>query len=240
MKAIKRLSLSEQVVDSIIQYIRENDLKPGDQLPTESDFAELFQVSRTSIREAMKALSINGIFESTPGKGTFLLPRALTMSMGADGILQMQAEATITEIMEIRTPLEILAIKLAVERGSEDEITVLEGITANYRKAVESGKDFTVWGARSHAQIAAMSGNPLLISTLQLLSEMIDQYRNNLATFFEDNTRYCESHKIICACLRRRDAAGAQEEMRRHMAMTENALKSIVVPENAEKFLLQK
>ncbi len=56
MKTIKRLSLSEQVVRSIVQYVQENNLQPGDQLPTENEFAESFGVSRTSVREAIKAL----------------------------------------------------------------------------------------------------------------------------------------------------------------------------------------
>lgn len=47
MKTIKRLSLSEQVVRSIVQYVQENNLQPGDQLPTENEFAESFGVSRT-------------------------------------------------------------------------------------------------------------------------------------------------------------------------------------------------
>ena len=71
MKKLKRLSLSEQVVNAIVQYIQENNLKTGDKLPTEKEFSDKFNVSRTSVREAIKALGINGILKSIPGKGTF-------------------------------------------------------------------------------------------------------------------------------------------------------------------------
>ena len=106
MKTIKRLSLSEQVVRSIVQYVQENNLQPGDQLPTENEFAESFGVSRTSVREAIKALGINGMLKSVPGRGTFLQPQVATLHLEDNGLLQMEAKTSITELMEVRAPLE--------------------------------------------------------------------------------------------------------------------------------------
>ena len=126
MKTIKRVSLSEQVVNSVVQYIQENDLHPGDQLPTENEFSSLFGVSRTSVREAIKALGINGVLTSVPGKGTFL--RSNAVSLEHNNILQMEAHTTISDVMEVRTPLEVQATKLAVERGTSEESMVLEEI----------------------------------------------------------------------------------------------------------------
>ncbi|KAF5063318.1 HTH-type transcriptional regulator LutR [anaerobic digester metagenome] len=237
MNAIKRRSLSEQVVDSVLNYIKENNLQPGDQLPTESEFAEIFQVSRTSIREAMKALSINGMFTSIAGKGTFLQPKALSMSIDDNGVLQMEARATITEIMEVRTPLEIQAIGLAAQRVTEEELTELEEITAHYRQAVSKGAGWPEWGSKFHAKLAAMSKNPLLITTLQQLSAMVERYRDNLATFYDDKTCYIQSHQNICEALRAHDVSAAREEMAAHMQMTERALQDIVDGENANRFL---
>lgn len=237
MRSIKRQSLSEQVVESVLQFIKDNSLKPGDQIPTESEFAELFQVSRTSIREAMKALSINGIVSSTPGKGTFLQPKAMNMTIGDDGTLQMKARATITEIMEVRTPLEIQAIGLAAERGNKQDFDKLESIIIHYRDAVENGGCWTEWGTRFHEEIARMSNNPLLISTLRILSDMVEQYRGNLAVFYQDKNFYIQSQQRICAALRNRDVDAAQAEMKEHMRLTEDTLQAIVDEQNATKFL---
>ena len=60
MSAIRRVSLPEQVFNSIVNYTQEHGMQVGDKLPTEGEFAELFQVSRTSVREATKALGMNG------------------------------------------------------------------------------------------------------------------------------------------------------------------------------------
>ena len=68
MSEIKRVYLSKQVLESIIKYIQDNNLQVDDRLPTEGRFAELFQVSRTSVREAIKALSINGAVGGCQGE----------------------------------------------------------------------------------------------------------------------------------------------------------------------------
>lgn len=66
---IKRRKTSDILVDQIKQYITSHDLKPGDHLPTESDLAKSFGVSRISVREATKTLGFLGIVEAKPGRG---------------------------------------------------------------------------------------------------------------------------------------------------------------------------
>ena len=69
MTAVARKILSEQIVEKIKDYILEHGLGPGDRLPTEQEFAELFGVSRTCVREATKALSFLGIIHSVSKQG---------------------------------------------------------------------------------------------------------------------------------------------------------------------------
>ncbi len=69
MPTVKRQTLSEQVVARIRQYIVDQDLRPGDRLPTEQEMADRFGVSRISVREATKALSFLGIIQAAPKRG---------------------------------------------------------------------------------------------------------------------------------------------------------------------------
>lgn len=209
MKTIKRLSLSEQVVRSIVRYVQENNLQPGDQLPTENEFAESFGVSRTSVREAIKALGINGMLKSVPGRGTFLQPQAATLHLEDNGLLQMEAKTSITELMEVRAPLEVKATELAVERCSEEDILVLEEICKNYRASVENNQDQAKWGKKFHRQIAEMSGNVMLNTVLQSLAHMTDTYRKNMAEEDREVGYYVESHMIIIEAFKRRDVLAA-------------------------------
>ena len=237
MKTIKRLSLSEQVVRSIVQYVQENNLQPGDQLPTENEFAESFGVSRTSVREAIKALGINGMLKSVPGRGTFLQPQAATLHLEDNGLLQMEAKTSITELMEVRAPLEVKATELAVERCSEEDIQVLEEICKNYRAAVENNQDQTKWGKKFHRQIAEMSGNAMLNTVLQSLAHMTDTYRKNMADEDREVGYYVESHMIIIEAFKRRDVLAAAAEMDRHMQRTLISLTEMVAEDNATKFI---
>ena len=238
MKTIKRVSLSEQVVNSVIQYIQENDLHPGDQLPTENEFSSLFGVSRTSVREAIKALVINGVLTSVPGKGTFL--RSPAVALEHNKILQMEAHTTISDVMEVRTPLEIQAVKLAVERGSGEEIAVLEEICGNYDLAVQRHMDHSAWGRRFHTQIAGMSSNGLLINMLQSLSDITNKYRGSLAESDTEVEFYAQSHRDIYRAFCIRDAEAAGREMARHMERTRQALLESVTSGNATKFIIHR
>lgn len=237
MGTIKRLSLSEQVVNLIVQYIQENGLQPGDQLPTENEFAERFGVSRTSIREAMKALSINGILKSTPGRGTFLQPKAATLTLEEDGLLQMQARSTITEVMEVRTPLEIQAIKLAVQRCSDEDVAALDEICRHYEEAVRSGGDHSEWGRKFHAKIAQTCGNPMLINMVQSLAYMTDLYRQNMAEQNMNVDYFTENHRVIVEAFRERDVEKAAAEMASHMELTFRSLAGMVDSDNASRFI---
>lgn len=238
MKTIKRVSLSEQVVNSVVQYIQENDLHPGDQLPTENEFSSLFSVSRTSVREAIKALGINGVLTSVPGKGTFL--RSNAVSLEHNNILQMEAHTTISDVMEVRTPLEVQATKLAVERGTSEEIMVLEEICGNYKFAVEQHTDHSAWGRKFHSHIASMSSNSLLINTLQSLSDITNRYRGSLAESDTEVEFYAQSHRDMCVAFRARDAEAAGREMARHMERTRLALLESVTSGNATKFIMRR
>lgn len=239
MKTIKRLPLSQQVVNSIVQYIQENGLQPGDQLPTENEFSEDLGVSRTSIREAIKALGINGMLKSIPGRGTFLEPKAATLTLEGDGLLQMEARTTITEVMEVRAPLEIKAVELAVERCSEEDIAALEEISRNYEIAVRNGSDHSVWGRKFHAQIAQASGNPMLINVLQSLAYMTDLYRGNLAEKDVGVEYFAQSHWIVTCAFRDGRVEAAAEEMKRHMEQTLLGLTKMVASDNATRFIPQ-
>lgn len=228
MKKLKRLPLSEQVANGIIQYIQENNLKAGDKLPTEKEFSDKFNVSRTSIREAIKALAINGILESIPGKGTFLQDKVVTLNVEGDGLLRIEAYTTINDVMEVRTPLEIQAARLAARRCNDSEVDEIEHICRRYEEEVRRGGNHVKWGRAFHERLIKISGNKLLIKMLKSLRYMTDLYRNQLAKKNIGVEFYSKSHEIMCMALRNHDEEMAAHEMAKHMRLTIMELKSLV------------
>ena len=72
IQPVEKLVLIDQIIEVIGRLIAEGDLKPGDTLPSERDLSEMLKVSRTSVRQALKALDVLGVLEISPGSRTFL------------------------------------------------------------------------------------------------------------------------------------------------------------------------
>lgn len=238
MNRIKRVSLSEQVLNSILQYVKENKVLVGDQLPTEAEFAAMFGVSRTSVREAMKALSINKAIESIPGKGSFTRPAMLNIIMDGSSELVVKAKATISQIMEVRTAMEVLAVELAIERGSDEELELVREAMEDLRQAIQSGNPWAIAGSSFHIRIAELSENPLLLKNVQMLSSSIGKFKDALFAANTDMDLYLLEHQNILEALYRRDKKAAREAMIRHMEITETDLLHLVDKSNASLFLV--
>ena len=239
MEPLRRTSLSEQVLDSIISYIKTNELKYGDRLPTEAEFSDLFQVSRTSVREAMKALSINRAVESIPGRGTFLRPEMADYIISHENCMAQVvfAKATIHEILEVRTALETLSIDLAIERGTDAEFETVVEAMQQLKCDIYSGKPWCVSGTRFHISIATISGNNLLIQQIESLSHIIGKYKDALYEAETNMERHIVDHQNILDALLTRNRAAAHLAIDAHMRNTEADLRRLVDERTAESFI---
>lgn len=239
MRMIKRVYLSEQVLDSIMSYIHEHKLSIGDRIPTEGEFAQLFQVSRTSVREAIKALSINGAVESIPGKGTFIRAPIMDVILNRSSELDqiIKAQNSITEIMEVRTALELLAAELAIERGNDEGIALVAEAMEKLRSAVEAGMPWGEAGSMFHSRVAEMSGNLFLVNTLKTLSTTLARYKTALNEADTDMEAHLAAHEAILDALRRRDKKAIRKSVSAHMADTERDLQRLVNKNSATTFI---
>ena len=239
MKQVRRTSLSEQVLESILDYIQENHLSIGDKLPTEEELTERLNVSRTSVREAMKGLSINGVVESIAGKGTFLRsPVSDIMMYNHTARASMaSAKATVEEVMEIRTALELLVGELAIKRGTDEEIASLEQSLHDLQEVVASGKGWATAGTHFHIQLARMSHNQLLLETISSLTSTFTKYKNEMFKYQTNMERSISEHIAILDAVKDRDQAAMRKAMKNHMSHTRQEILKLVDASNAEEFL---
>ncbi|MPN21148.1 HTH-type transcriptional regulator LutR [bioreactor metagenome] len=227
------------MVDSIIRYIKDENLRVGDKLPTEGEFSEFFHVSRTAVREALKALGINGAVESIPGRGTFLRSPITDVIMNRNGVLVMEAQVTITEIMEVRTALELLAADLAIDRGTDEEIEAVDAAMEDLKKAVLSGNPWAQAGTSFHVRIAEMTGNSLLLKTIDSLATTIGQYKDALIEGNTEMQRHIAEHQNILDAIWKRDKEAVHSAIRRHMSDTERDIKRLVDADTAIHFIIK-
>src|ERR1700752_4313662 len=130
-KLVRTSRLYEQIVQQIEESIVKGDLKPGDQLPAERELAQRFGVSRTAVREAVKALREKGVVEAYSGRGTFITDgptQAVRQSL--DLMVKIGQPEGSTHLAEVRAILEPEIAALAAVRAQESDLAVLREAVA--------------------------------------------------------------------------------------------------------------
>lgn len=138
---IKRVTLTEQILEQVASWITSNELKPGDKLPNERLLAEEFQVNRGRIRESLRALALIGLITIKPGEGSFVSGKESVLP--AETILWMYHNEVnnLEEVYAARKLIESEVYLEAAERMTEDEIKVLDDIMNDLKKVPKTDQD---------------------------------------------------------------------------------------------------
>jgi GntR family transcriptional repressor for pyruvate dehydrogenase complex len=160
-------------MQQMILAIKEKQWAPGSRLPSEIELAKTFGVSRTSIREVLKALEHSGVLESHPGRGTFLSPSSDRILSDSKLSAAMLSEYSYSELIEVRRLLEGQAVYWATERATAEGIAHLEDILEGGERG-ETSYDVHI---KFHDTIVELSGNRLLIRLMGFLREEIAAQR---------------------------------------------------------------
>jgi DNA-binding FadR family transcriptional regulator len=171
------VSVTQQAIDEIKAMIISGELRPGDRLPKEADLAARLGLSRNSLREAVRALTLIRILETRQGDGTYvtsLEPDVLlqTMTFVAD----FHHDRTLMHVLEVRRILESAAAALAAQHISHAELERLETLVAEMGTC-ETVEAFVDNDLEFHRTIAEASRNPLLASLLDSFSSRTGRAR---------------------------------------------------------------
>src|SRR5439155_6197090 len=148
LSPVRRERIPENIVSQIQQRLERGELKPGDQLPSERVLAEQLQVSRPSVREALRSLELLGVTESRPGGGTFMRiasPDALLRPLTA-----LTRAHDIEDILEVRALLEPALAELAARRANDEDVAALRAILREQEQKVARGESFVEEDTRFH------------------------------------------------------------------------------------------
>ncbi|MDR4889533.1 GntR family transcriptional regulator [Fredinandcohnia sp. QZ13] len=138
---IKRVTLTEQVLEQVASWITSNELKPGDKLPNERLLAEEFGVNRGRIRESLRALALIGLITIKPGEGSFVSGKESVLP--AETILWMYHDEVnnLEEVYAARKLIESEVYIEAAERMTEDEIKVIDDILKDLKKVPKTNTE---------------------------------------------------------------------------------------------------
>ncbi|AKA69613.1 MULTISPECIES: FadR/GntR family transcriptional regulator [Clostridium] len=216
---IKNTKVYEQVIEQIKNMIIDGTLKKGDKLPSERELVEHLQVSRTSIREALRALQIIGLVECRQGEGNYIRESFENSLFEPLSMMFMLQKSSSSEIMEIRKIIEVETAALAAQRITDEELkhmkVLLDSINSNNEvDNVKIDKEF-------HYKVAKASRNYLIINILNAISSLMDEVikdaRRRILVDEANREVLFKQHDDIYKGLKSRNPKKASEAMKKHL-----------------------
>lgn len=220
MEDYQYLPLRDVVFRTLRQAILRGELKPGERL-MEIRLANQLGVSRTPIREAIRMLELDGLVIMVPRKGA--------------QVAQI-TEKDLNDVLEVRLGLEELAVKLACERITEEELRSLYQASRSFEKLLETETDDLQELAQAdvafHDVIYQATNNERLIQLLNNLREQMYRYRIEYLKDVKSRRSLVEEHDALCERMKKRDLEGAQKMIREHIERQQESIMQTVYHQN--------
>ena len=206
--------VTERLKDMIIS----GAYKSGEKLPNEASLCEMFGVSRITIREAIKKLSMMGLLDIRQGKGTFVKSMDLSLFMKPLYQLIDFEEVDIDAIFDARLYIESGTVYLAATRRTEADLERMERILQELKKAIalEALNSVSPYDSAFHEEIAKCAGNPILLACLQAVNEINKTCVLRLSKSMEMLDDCFDEHYKIYEGIKNQNADAAVEALRRH------------------------
>ena len=218
-KVIQASRLYEQIVQQIETSILKGELTEGSQLPAERDLARQFGVSRTAVREAIKALQEKGLVDAFPGRGTFVTNgTSNSMRRSMDRILKGGESNGWSYLVEVREILEPEIAALAAIRADEQEVAAMREAVDVMDKAVRDSDAFIEADLDFHLALAEAAANPIVLSLIDSIVALLREQRMRI--FHQDGgpERGQLHHRRILDAIEGRNPQEARAAMRAHLS----------------------
>jgi len=222
LNTVSRPKLRDVVAGRLKTYIVEENLKPGDRLPTEVDLAKRFGVSRLSLREATKSLEFLGILESRPGRGLSVGQVDMDRVTEYLGFHPAMQDVSPAVLIDTRVVLEAGVLGHVARRMAEDP-SIYDALDAvNRRLGRAEGLQAGIELDRAfHHELIAASGLTPLMAFGDLLAVFFRRFGGHL-----DVESAVRGHQIIIDALKAGDVEEADREVRRHIEFYRNLLEA--------------
>lgn len=217
-KLVRTSRLYEQIVQQIEESIVKGSLKPGDQLPPERELAQRFGVSRTAVREAVKALREKGLVEAFSGRGTFITDGTThAVRQSLDLMVKIGQPEGSTHLAEVRSILEPGIAALAATRIQESELATMREAVAVMERSSHDPDAYIEADLDFHLALAEAAANPLILTLLDSIVGLLREQRLRIFNVPGGPQRGQVHHKRILQAVEQHDAVSAHEAMREHL-----------------------
>lgn len=216
--AVRASRLYQQIVEQIEQSIRSGQLKPGDQLPAERDLAERFGVSRTAVREAVKALGEKGLVEALPGRGTFVIDAtSQVIKQSLDLLINNSTPEGLAHLEDVREIFEPeIAARAAIRAEPKQLAAMRDAIEAMERSLDDSGA-YIEADLDFHLALAEAAQNPLVLTLIDSIVGLLRVQRTRVFHAPEGPARGQHHHRRILHAVENHDPEAARAAMQSHL-----------------------
>jgi len=218
-KVIQASRLYEQIVQQIEESILKGELTEGSQLPAERDLAKQFGVSRTAVREAIKALQEKGLVDAFPGRGTFVTNgTSNSMRRSLDRIIKSGDQDGWAYLVEVREILEPEIAALAAIRADDQDLATMQEALDVMDSAGRDSDAFIEADLDFHLALAEAAANPIVLSLIDSIVGLLREQR--LRIFRIGGGPECGQyhHKRILEAIQRHDPQEARAAMQAHLS----------------------
>jgi GntR family transcriptional repressor for pyruvate dehydrogenase complex len=221
-------TLPEEIAARLLGLIRERELRPGDKLPPERELATMIGVSRQTLREALRALSIMKVVDIRQGSGTYITslePRQLISHLD---FIFSKDNVGLLEFFEARRVLETGYIRLAAVRITEEQLEKLERLLLDLTRFVEFPDRFSDLDIEFHNTICKAANNSLLTQFLESTNSLGLFSRARTGGLRQVREQTLVNHRAILDALRNHDPAVAEKAMTAHLDHIEASLQAVL------------
>lgn len=213
---MKNKMLSQSIADTLLSMITiEKRFSAGDKLPNENELSEELNVSRTTLREAIRILVAYNVLEIQRGKGTFVTQSAFEQQSNLGQLSDIKVNAK--DLYEMRLIFEPEAAYLATIRGTDAEIKRILDFGEKIEQEIKSGQDRTDNEHSFHKAIAQATHNEFMNQLMPILYQAIAKGVTLSAMSQKAVTDTVNDHRMIMDFLEQRNAEGAKNAMKIHI-----------------------
>ena len=217
VRPIQKSSISDEIVEQIITLISNGDLKAGQRLPSERELCKKFAAGRSSLREALRCVSIMGVLTAKVGDGTSV---AMDGSKFMETVLQwrlMTEHHDIEDLMQVRIALEGLAAASAARHGNGPALQLLQDLLAKMDGSMADPKRFAALDLDFHLALAKASENHLVLDLVSMIRGQLARGVARMLLLPQEMPISSKEHNLIFQAIKRGNPEEARAAMQAHL-----------------------
>lgn len=227
MEMITKKSAAQQALENLQSYISGDSVQVGDRFPTEKELCGMLGVGRGTVREAVKILISQGILEIKPGLGTYVVAKS-PMQVNSLSQWFMTNEVELQDLIVVRSAIEPMATKLAIEKCTDEQLAKLRENQAGAIEAAErhDAAALANYDEEFHRFIFVITGNRLMMEINDMITANLAQFRKNTFQIKHNVENFIPAHGAIIKAFETHDAALGEKQMRQHIKKIAKDLES--------------